>query len=434
MKKHVSKWYHGLLCLVLLVLIANFPVAVASAALQAEQAASQIKSVDTIKQYEAALIAKDKLIAKPLDQSLILDVFPWIGLDYSKYLTLTGNQDGWGGCIGRSMIHVMDILNEREHPYTPDLSFWYLHVRQDQLANGGPVNTKNLLENYGIASEASLPSDYDKAKLVNNTWDFSAMPQPTAAINQEASLYKVKLLSEPYTPTVAGIKSLLTQYGPVLASGPVVKVQGPNPAEGHCVTIVGYNDITKSFKCLNSWGDQWNGNGFFQVSYNELTDNFNSIRYIQDGPSDRTGTAQAFTARVWLEGKNTYRNKFTVKIGKDGKVPKVIWDTPNEVNCPDYSRILKIDVTMPQYPFSINPKPWYVEITNHSTSGTIEVKELTLAKLSKNNDASFNTKVTKYPQTGMIIPAQTTVKYYFPMQEIILQPQDIGNLQLLPEE
>jgi hypothetical protein len=400
-------------------LVFSSPAAAAPAVELQDGSISRKVLAEAIKKHDADFIAKDKLLAKPLDPNMVV-ILPKLKVDYSGFLTLTGNQDGWGGCIGRSMVHVMDMLNEMEHPYTPDLSFWYLHVRQDQLANGGPVNTKYLLENYGLAPEAMFPSDYDKAKLVNGQWDYSGMPQPTAAIDQAASLYKVKLLSEPYTPTVKTIKNLLVHYGPILASGPMVKLLGPNPPEGHCVTIVGYDDTTSSFKCLNSWGDYWNGNGFFYLNYNEVAANLTAVRYIEDGPSDRTGTAQAFTARIWLEGQNVSRNKLTVKIGKDGKQPTVVWDTPNEINCIDNSRMLKIDVPMPNYPLSILPaKPWYVEITN-SSSGTVVVKELTLARLLKENGV-FTTKVTKYPQSGMIIPAKTTVKYYFPTQQLIIK-------------
>ena len=346
-------------------------------------------------------------------------------VDYSSYVTFTGNQDGWGGCIGRSMVHTMDILNEMKHPYTPDLSFWYLHVRQEQLANGGEVNTKYLLENYGLCPEATLPSDYDKASIANGVFAYGNMPLPTAAIDNEARIYKINLLSDSITPSVETMKYLLDK-GPILAMGNIVKIQGANPAEGHCVTVVGYNDLTKNFKCLNSWGDTWgpSGNGYFTIGYDEVAANFTSIRYIEGGPADRLGTKDAFSARIWVDTQGVGRRNLTVAIGLEGAGSKTVWDTPNQVNCVDNSNILKIDVPMPQMIVSAKASTnrWYMEITNHG-NGPVKVKELTLARLVKNADGSVTTKLQKYPESNMIIGAKSTIKYYFTTDPLHVLPK-----------
>ena len=36
---------------------------------------------------------------------------------------------------------------------------------------------------------------------------------------------------------------------------------------GHCVLMIGYNDITKTFLCVNSWGANWGAKGFFNLPY-----------------------------------------------------------------------------------------------------------------------------------------------------------------------
>ena len=361
---------------------------------------------------DSDFINNDAKLAKPLQFQKI----PLKGIvDYSSYVTLTGNQDGWGGCIGRSIVHTMNILNEMKHPYTPDLSFWYLHVRQEQLANGGPVNTKYLLENYGLCPEATLPSDYDKAAIVNGALQWGNMPMPNATVDAEARIYKINLFSDPITPSVETMKYLLDK-GPILAEGKIVKIQGPNPTEGHCITVVGYNDLTKSFKCLNSWGDTWgpHGNGYFDIGYDEVAANFTAIRYIEIGESERLGTKDAFSARIWIDTQGAGRRNLTVAIGREGQGSKTVWDTPNKVNCVDNSNTLKIDVPMPQFAFTVkeNSARWYIEITNHGY-GPVKVKELTLARLVKNADGTTSTKLQKYPASDMSLGAQATVKYYF---------------------
>lgn len=241
------------------------------------------------------------------------------------------------------------------------------------------------------------------------------MPMPNATIDAEARIYKINLFSDPVTPSVETMKYLLDK-GPILAEGKIVKIQGPNPTEGHCITVVGYNDLTKSFKCLNSWGDTWgpHGNGYFDIGYDEVATNFTAIRYIESGAAERLATKDAFTARIWIDSQGVGRRNLTVAIGREGQGSKTVWDTPNKVNCVDNSNTLKIDVPMPQFVFSVkeNAARWYVDITNHGNS-PIKVKELTLARLVKNADGTTATKLQKYPESNMVIGAQSTVKYYF---------------------
>ncbi len=56
-----------------------------------------------------------------------------------------------------------------------------------------------------------------------------------------------------------------TGNAPMPASGE--KVQG-----GHCVLVVGYDDATQRFLCMNSWGAKWGQKGFFTIPYAYLTD------------------------------------------------------------------------------------------------------------------------------------------------------------------
>ncbi len=39
---------------------------------------------------------------------------------------------------------------------------------------------------------------------------------------------------------------------------------------GHEVLIVGYNDAAKTYKCLNSWGENWGDKGFFTIPYSYI--------------------------------------------------------------------------------------------------------------------------------------------------------------------
>ncbi len=406
----------------------NYPGLYGSLVSVPDQIITGLKQPLTSKDYDSAFISRDNLILKTIDLDLLKKIqatYVPHQKDFSKYITFTGNQDGWGGCIGRSMVHVMNIQNEMECLYTPDLSFWYLHRRQEQIANGGPVNTKNLLENYGLCAEASLPSDYDKATINNGVADFSTMPQPTAANDAEAAYYKVALLSDPITPDVDNMKLLMIKYGPLLIEGLFPAVQGPNPKEGHCMTVVGWDDShdgNGAFKILNSWGDHWNGDGFFWLKYSELTANAQDVRYIQDGPSDRTGTKYAYSARINIKGgANAYRNKLTVKIGVTGQEPWVFWDQPNRFHCYDNSQDLCIDIPLPEYaannwPPSLN-KHWYIEVTNHG-DGSFTLQEFTLARQYKDAQGKLAVETFSFPSNGAVIGSNTPKTFYIPTYTI----------------
>ncbi len=397
------------------------------------------------KSFDKALLERDKLLAHPIDPGQLQQITVKNGkivppnFDYSQYITFTENQDGWGGCVGRSMMHVMNILNEMESSYTPDLSFWYLHTTQESLGK----STKYVLENWGVCPEANLPSDYDKATIANDVADFSTMPQPTAKNNAQADYYKVALLSdESYTPDVNAMKQAMLQYGPILVGGPLIAIQGPNPKEGHCVTVVGWSDGyygagKGAFKLLNSWGDKWNGNGFIWLKYSDLAANIDSWRYIQDGLSDRTGTKYAYSARIDLQGQaGAERNKLAVKIGAVGQDPWLFWDHPNHIegHCYDGSQNLKIDIPLPDYAVDYWPPSdnniWFIEVTNDNDVA-VNLNEFTLAiQQGQNTLGKFIVQPYTYkPNVPVAVPGHTKQTFAIPhLAGITLQkPKNMHN-------
>lgn len=396
------------------------------------------------KSYDSAKIYKDMLsVNTDVDLSMIKPSedynSPWFeipkvifwstGCDYSPYMTFQGNQDGVGGCIGRSMVHIMNILKEREHPYTPDVSFWYLHGRQEELADGGPLDTQFVLEKNGLCPEASSPSDYDKAVKKTNSegniyFDYSEMLQPNGWTNYLASYYKMKE-SDKFDPTIENIRYLLKNFGPLLAAGELSQIQGANPKEHHAVTIVGYDDVAKTVKCLNSWGDTWGptGNGYFTVAYDDLATNFGFIRYYENISVERANTDQAYSARIHIETGDKSRNKLKVTIGIDGRSPFTVWDSPNETMFVDYSKTLKLDVPLPIYATDYWPPQkdthWYVEVTNNSTWDSAELKEITFARLNKGPDG-YNIEKFESTDEGAIIAPLETRKFYVPKKDTLM--------------
>src|SRR5690606_6791640 len=40
-------------------------------------------------------------------------------------------------------------------------------------------------------------------------------------------------------------------------------------AGGHCVSVIGYDDVNSCWICKNSWGAGWGDEGFFRIRYGE---------------------------------------------------------------------------------------------------------------------------------------------------------------------
>ncbi|HEY3315225.1 MAG TPA: hypothetical protein VGL40_08140 [Bacillota bacterium] len=364
-----------------------------------------------------------------------------------------------------------------ESAYSPDLSEWFLEHQYDNLfwpwakthpnfpPEYIPKFETDILQNEGLCTEVSLPSNYDKAvkTLVKDPygnpvhdfngnpiyyWDTTLMPQPTTATMQEALTYRVTAFSDPLSTAslgVDGLKGLLQTYGPLVAGGPLPILLGSsgNPWDsnpdspyglGHesyysmkraCVTVVGYDDLVKNkddslgaFKCLGSWGDRVliSGSnlpgGSFYVPYGSLTGQLTWARYFLNKASDRVGSSQAYTARIGVNCKSM-RGGLRIKVGVVGKTPVTVWDRPNISSCRDSSHNLAIDVPLPAYAASAWPPGsarWYLEVED-LFGQDVQVTEFTLAKWSLNQHnlsvGRYATKTYK-PDAGQLPASKGT--------------------------
>lgn len=326
---------------------------------------------------KAVVLPKDRILSSPPKK-----------LDYSPYLSFIRTQDGNGGCVGFTLMHLIDILKEMEHPYTPDKSFAYTHLRQEQLRDkeGIPdaIMTEELITKHGVASEVVYPSDYSVcSKNSNGFYVYDSMPPLTTTVKNEAAYYKIKS-QEFHKPTDPDtVKTLLNLYGPVGGQG------GSDIWKGHSMLIVGYDDLTQTFTVLNSWGDTWNygggtGNGFFKWPYSRISE-IETIKSLVNEPSDRTGGEYAYTARISVNAPYS-RNSLLISIGVVGETPLIFWNEPNKIGpWPDYNSDLTIDVYLPSYAkFHWPPgDDWYVTVSNNGSYNAV-LDEVTFTKLNKN--------------------------------------------------
>jgi hypothetical protein len=283
-------------------------------------------------------------------------------VDYSSYVTFVRKQTG-GGCGTMTSLAILDILAERDYPYSPDFSYRFAeYVYNNPL---GKLNQLDVLQQVGCCSEASLPTDDDPGKYL----------VPADEHYEEAAMYKIAAYSDViWKPSVDDLKRFLWKYGPVFACGDTPG----SPPHAHVFTIIGYNDRTRMFRVLNSFGDRWGNNGMMDMPYASITDpppddkrttpRVEWVRWVQPMPRPPS-PPHPYTCRISLH-HSIGRNHLTVRIWAAGQEPKAVWDRPNRILDRDDSRDLVLDVPLPP---ARSPSParqvWYVEISDDGPSG-----------------------------------------------------------------
>ena len=136
----------------------------------------------------------------------------------------------------------------------------------------------NIIKQYGACGESTWPyktSNFNilpplnvfKASLYFKKYLYSFVKQDITSLT--AILYGQKL------PIIFGINVYDSFMSDVVASTGVVPM--PNLTNetlqgGHCIVMVGFNNKTSTFTCVNSWGSSWGNRGFFTIPYQYVLD------------------------------------------------------------------------------------------------------------------------------------------------------------------
>ncbi len=286
--------------------------------------------------------------------------------DYSSMVTLVHCQGG-GGCGGYTAAAVFDILKKWECPYAPNSSYRfqeYFYNESRKLAPELELNQLDVLQRLGCVPESRLPTNYDQKPAAT----------PTKAHFAEAKAYRILRYSDVISPvTVDSLKRMLVLFGPLCAFGDVPG----SPPNAHVFAVIGYDDVTRKFTILNSYGDGWGQNGMQKMPYESIerrpqTQQFarvTSIRYVINAPTPPG--LYPYVAHLRIR-HNESRNHLTVKIGVEGEEPATVWDRPNKTVVPDRSRNLVIDVPLPDYAARFWPpgpaRRWFVEVADDSAA------------------------------------------------------------------
>jgi len=278
-------------------------------------------------------------------------------VDYSSFISFV-RQQGWGACGMFAEAACIDIIREKDCPYSPNVS-----VNRMLWAWSRSLH-KELGDDLGRPCD-----DLDDYLFLNGCptegselTDSNAIKWPTDEGSWEAKYFKIlKPVKIPLT--LSDIKKYLAEKGPVRVSLPA-KYFGFS-GEGHFIALIGYDDASQQFRYINSWSDRWGDNGYGDISYNDLMKYTDEAVFYSPKPSDVKSVPAVRIKLTQEEG----RQNVHLLLGIEGRPSAVtIWPSGQR---DDKSRLLEYTVMAPRgfvWPPSSTNRI-YLEIYDTSETG-----------------------------------------------------------------
>ena len=218
-----------------------------------------------------------------------------INFSLNKQNIIILNQGNIGSCVSNAFAQCINIVTYNTlaisrlcHYYcgrailgVPSTEDTGLDIRQ----------AATIISKYGAARESAWPYNTSNFKQLPplNVFQGSKYFQKYVYtfINQDLTNLKACLLQNK-TPIIFGImiyssfvSATVTKTGTV----PLPDTKKEQLLGGHCVLMIGYDDATKTFLCINSWGTSWGAKGFFTLPYAYVTNpalagDFCSLNFI----------------------------------------------------------------------------------------------------------------------------------------------------------
>ena len=182
-----------------------------------------------------------------------------------KYIPDVRNQGNVNSCVGFAITNIMQILNHIETGDRERFSAGYVYgkCRDENATYQGMYITSALdyLIKTGSCLEREFPYNEEVPKIMEiarNRPDLDEKAYPFHIAGYE--IYEQSNKEQKYK----SIKTALYKYNtPILTS---TEWYGGN----HAICIIGWNDKTKRFIILNSYGEEWGENGIGKVPYSKI--------------------------------------------------------------------------------------------------------------------------------------------------------------------
>jgi C1A family cysteine protease len=201
---------------------------------------------------------------------------PFTVKNYNKIVIL--DQGEVGSCVSNAFALCISIMTG----YLLNASRLFLYFNGRGLAGNYLENDTGLtvragcksIIKYGLCEEmvypykvdifANLPplKAYQQSSLLNS-FKYSFITQNLTSIKN--------CLKNTNSPIVFSIQVYSSFMSDVVASNgivPMPDVVNETLEGGHCVCMLGYDDVNKWLICANSWGTEWGNKGLFYLPYN----------------------------------------------------------------------------------------------------------------------------------------------------------------------
>jgi len=206
-----------------------------------------------------------------IERDPLPDYLDWRDVAGVDWTTSIRNQGGCGSCVAfgtMGSFEAMLRIDTNDPNWDLDLSEQHIFsCGGGQCDSGWYISAAlNYLRDSGAPTESCFPYQASDLPCSNSCPDWQSQAQKLISWNWVAS-------------DVTSIQSYL-QYGPVVSAMDVYtdffsypegvyQYTSGDYEGGHCITIVGYDDINGYWICKNSWGTWWGENGWFRIAYGE---------------------------------------------------------------------------------------------------------------------------------------------------------------------
>lgn len=203
-------------------------------------------------------------------------------------------QGALGSCTGNSSASLFRFVDEKQgglnvHPSRLQIYYDARKMRGWEMSDAGAYlrDALKVTASIGAAPEEDWPYDISKFAVspTPDVYAQAAKHQTLAYMRVDQNLSAMRGCIANGFPFVIG--STLYENFLDAGSGGIVQMPVGKEIGGHAYLVVGYNDETKRFKCMNSWGTNWGENGFFYMPYDyliddDLSDDLWTIRNVEE--------------------------------------------------------------------------------------------------------------------------------------------------------
>jgi C1A family cysteine protease len=192
------------------------------------------------------------------------------------------DQGALGSCVSNAFYQTINIISNN-NIHLSRLMHYYCGRSINGLSSledsGLDIREScNIIKQYGTTNESLWPYDISKfnilppLKAFTNAQIYSSYTY--SFVNQDIdSLTKCLFVTN--APIIFGIyvySSFMTKQVADTGMVPMPNKETENLEGGHCIIMIGYDNTTKLFQCVNSWGTSWGVNGIFYLPYDYVID------------------------------------------------------------------------------------------------------------------------------------------------------------------